>query len=334
MKPTDLLQLIVARFKAGILRPVHIEGSPGMGKTEITEQAAKQLNVAFRVLDATLMQAEDCGLPIPNADRTSVNFIVPEGLFPLVGSDCPDTGILVIEELAGADNSVQKALRNLVQARRIQGRMVKPGWLIITTGNRASDRAGAARLLSHMANSLTRVTLEVSLEDWTQWALTNSVKPEVISFCRQFPELLSKFDANADAFPSPRSWVQGVSAALGVVPAHLEYAVYCGDVGEGAAATFTGYLRTFRSLTNPDVVLMHPDTAEVPKESSARYAMISAMSFRTTKDNFGRVMKYISRFPEEFGLLFIRDTIVRCPSVQESTDFIAWASGPGAKLLL
>jgi MoxR-like ATPase len=40
MKPSDLISLLTARFKAKVKRPVHVEGPPGGGKTQIAGQAA------------------------------------------------------------------------------------------------------------------------------------------------------------------------------------------------------------------------------------------------------------------------------------------------------
>ncbi len=334
MRPSDMLNLITARFKAAIKRPVYIEGSPGIGKTSVPAQAAAQLGIGCMIVHAPLMQPEDTGLPTFAADRESFKFVVNPDMFPLVGSGCPDTGIFIIDELAQADNNIQKILRNLILERVIHGRALKPGWTIVSTGNRVSDRAGANRLLSHMSNSLTRIELEVSLDDWTQWALQNDVKPEVIAFIRFRPALLNMFDANVEINPTPRAWVQGVSAALGTIDAHLEFETFRGDVGEGAAAEFTAFLKIYRKLPSPDAVLLNPKTADVPVDPATVYAICGAMSFRTTKDNFGRVMEYISRLPAEFTVLFVRDVLKRTPAVQESKEFIAWVSGPGAKLLM
>jgi MoxR-like ATPase len=85
------------------------------------------------------------------------------------GTNCPEHGIFLIDELAQADTAAQKILRNLIQEREIHGKKLKEGWSIVTTGNRTVDRAGANRLLSHLSNVLTRVELEVSLDDWTAW---------------------------------------------------------------------------------------------------------------------------------------------------------------------
>ena len=55
--------------------------------------------------------------------------------------------------------------------------------------------------------------------------------------------LLHDFDPQRDVNPSPRSWVEGVSDTIGIVPSEAEYETFKGAVGEGCAAEFTGFLR-------------------------------------------------------------------------------------------
>lgn len=333
-KPSSLKAHIAARFKAGAERPLLIESSPGIGKTAIAGQAAKELGVAFKVIHAPLMQPEDYGFPVISADKTDVNFIVSRDKFPIEGSDCPDKGILLIDEVAQADNNAQKILANLVHAREIHGKRLKPGWMIIATGNRAEDRSGANQLLRHFANRHTIVPLEVSLDDWTQWALDNGVKPEVISFIRFRPELLNKFDPQQKISPTPRSWAEGVSVMLGQTDPEHEFTVFQGDVGEGAAAEFVGYLKIYRKLPSPDAIIVNPKSVEVPKDPATLYALCGALAHRAAPDNFGRIMQFVSRIPQEFQVLFVRDALKKTPAIQTSSEFIKWASGDGAKVLL
>ncbi len=334
MKPSQLKAHIKARFQSGIKRTVMIEGSPGVGKTQIVEQVAKELDIGFMVIHAPLLQPEDYGFPVISADRKNVDFVVCRSKFPLEGSDCKETGILLIDELPQCDNSAQKILANFVQTKEIHGQRLKPGWLIVTTGNKVSDRAGANRLLSHLGNRQTRIELEVSLDDWIDWALNNNIKTELMAFLKFKPDNLNRFDAQQDICPTPRAWAEGVNEALSIVSPQSEMEVFKGDVGEGPAAEFCGFLKIFRNLPSVDSILLDPNGIEVPKMPAVLYALCGALAHKTTKDNFSRVMVFVSRMPTEFSVLFIRDVVRRCPEVQTTKDFIVWAAKDGAKLLL
>lgn len=349
-KPSQVKAEIVSRFKAGIRRSLLIESSPGLGKTQLAAQAAKELNVAFRAIHAPLMQPEDYGFPVISAARDNVNFIVSREKFPIVGSDCPEAGILLIDELGQCDNAGQKVLANLIQEREIHGQKIKDGWMIVATGNRTTDRAGSNRILSHLRNRVCTIPLECSLDDWTQWALNNGVQVEVISFIRFRPEQLNAFDPQNEVNATPRAWAEGVSKSLGVTAPEMEMEIYSGDVGEKAGAEFLGFLKIFRKLPSPDQIMLNPAKAPLPelgKDKDAGqvlYALCGALSHRASADNFGRIMLYIGRMTGEFQSLFVKLTITcktgkadKCEckgcSIARSPDFINWASGDGAKIL-
>lgn len=334
MKPTEFKELIKSIRKSESRRAIMVESAPGIGKTQIVAQAAAELKIGFKAIHAPLLQPEDYGMPVVHgAKKDQLKFIVSAEKFPLVGSDCPENGIFLIDELPQADQSAQKILANLVQEREIHGQRIKAGWTIVATGNRMKDGAGANRILGHLSNRMTRVELEPSLDDWTQWALENGVKSEVVAFIRFRPELLSNYDSKQDINATPRAWVEGVSARVDFIPKNLEHAVFSGDVGQGPASEFLAFLKIFRNLPNPDAVFLNPKKVEVPKDTATLYAITGALVARITETNFGRGLEYVKRMAPEFSVLFVKDSLSKCPDINQTKDFISWASKEGAALL-
>lgn len=338
MKPSELKQLIKARFDAGIKRPLHIESSPGVGKTQIARQAALEMGVGFICVHAPLMQPEDYGFPVINAARDDVDFIVSKSKFPIEGSDCPDTGVLLMDELPQADAAGQKILANLLQEKEIHGKRLKPGWMLITTGNRASDRAGANRILSHLRNRITTVQLDANLDDWCDWANANKVHNSVVQFMRFRPAMLNSFEANTDINPTPRAWAEGVSPSLGVVSPAQELAVFSGDVGSGGATEFMAFMKVWRELPNPDEVAKNPNKVPVSKEPSVKYAITGALAERANVDTLGPFITYMERLPAEFMVMFIRDvfhrsTVEQKSAYQANPQFVKWLTEAGKFLV-
>lgn len=333
MRSSQIAQLLADRFTNNIPRAVLIEGSPGGGKTSIPKQVAKSLGAGFKMVHAPHMLPEHYGIPVVNAARTGVDFAVPMEKFPLEGSDCPDRGLFVLDELPQSDKPEQKVLANLIQEREIHGKKLKPGWMIVATGNKASDRAGANRILSHLRSRVTTVEFEVDLNDWCTWALENNVPVEVVAFLRFRPNLLMDFDAQREINPTPRNWVEGVGAALGKVAHDVEFEVFKGDVGEGPAAEFVGFLRIFRKLPNPDAILMDPKGSDVPTDPATLYALAGSLAQRATRDNFERVITYAERMPGEMTVLTVLDSLKRDKQCANTPGYLKWASGPGAALL-
>jgi hypothetical protein len=319
MRATTLKQTLKSLFP--LQRTVCIEGSPGGGKTTIVQQVAQELGVPCVEVHMPTMLVEDFGIPMLDGDH--LNYKLSEW-FPVKGK-APDEGILLFDDRNQASSDLQKVLANICQARTLHGTAMPDGWQVVSTGNRQSDRAGANRVLSHLRNRETVLELETHLDDWTSWAIENSVKPEVISFVRFRPALLHDFDPQRDQNATPRSWVEGVSDVLGTVPHEAEYECFKGAVGEGAAAEFVGYVKIYRKLPNPDNLLMHPTTAEVPKDPATLYALSGALAERASDSNFERLCTYAERMGGDFSVLTVSYATRKKPELAQTQAFTKWA---------
>lgn len=325
--------LLKSRIEHGIKRPLYIEGPPGGGKTQAQAQVAAELGIGFVLIPGPTMAVEDLAMPVVDIKRGTVHFALDDKL-PVEGSDCPDEGILCIDELPQSPTDIQKGCAHLMQEREYKGQRLKEGWFITATGNRQTDRAGASRILSHLSNRMTRIKVDPDLDTWCNWYIEqDECKVELLSFLRFRPNLLLDFDPNRDINPTPRAWVEGVGRSIGTIPGDAELEAFSGDVGEGAAAEFLSFLRIYRQLPNPDAVLLNPDKHAVPEDSATLYALSGALAQRATRDNFDRVMTYAKRMPPEFSVIIVRDAMSRCPAICETRAFIQWSQKEGAALL-
>lgn len=304
-----------------ITRTLSIEGSPGGGKTTIVHEVAKELDIPCIERHMPTMLVEDFGILFPDGND-KLHYKLPDW-FPVKGKS-PERGILLFDDRNQAGPDLQKVLANICQARTLHGVPMPDGWMVVSTGNRQSDRAGANRVLSHLRNRETVLELDTHLDDWTSWAINHDVKPEVISFIRFRPGLLHDFDPQRDQNATPRAWVDGVSDVLGTVPAEAEFECFKGAVGEGAAAEFVGFVRIFRKLPNPDSILLNPTTADVPEDPAALYALSGALAQRATETNFERVTQYCERMPPEFSVLTVSYACRRNHDLANTQAFTRW----------
>jgi hypothetical protein len=110
------------------------------------------------------------------------------------------------------------------------------------------------------------------------------------------------------------------------IPSDIEYESITGTIGEGAAAEFLAFLKIFRSLPNPDAVIMDPDNAAVPTDPATLYALCGALIHRSSDNNCHRVIQYADRLQAEFSVMLVRDLIKKIPSCQSGEAFIQWAT--------
>src|SRR5215471_1076979 len=240
MKPSAISQAL--RLLVAARQPVFIWSSPGAGKSSIVRQLAESLKVPLKDVRALLLDPIDLrGLP----------FLAPDGQAKWATPDFlprDGEGILFLDELNAAPAMVQAGCYQLVLDRKLGEYTLPDGWAIVAAGNRDSDRAATNRMPTPLRNRFVHLEFEVDLQEWCEWAIQNGIRPEVIAFLRFRPELLSAFDRDQHAFPSPRSW-EFVSRILASSPDKtVEHELFAGAVGAGAATEFSGFVRMFREL--------------------------------------------------------------------------------------
>jgi hypothetical protein len=300
-------------------QPVFVWGGPGLGKSSIVKKLATARSIPLEDIRALLLDPVDLrGLPFLGSDGRA-QWATPEFL-PTDGE-----GILFLDELNAAPAMVQAGCYQLVLDRTLGDYVLPDGWAIVAAGNRDADRAATTRMPTPLRNRFVHLDFEVDIQEWSEWAIQAALRPEVVAFLRFRPELLSQFDRDANAFPSPRSW-EFVSRILGANPdPSVEHELFAGAVGTGAATEFSGFLRMSRELPNIDAILMNPRTEPVPENAAAQYAVASALAHCASDSNFDRIRAYLDRMPTEFQVLCVRDASLRQPAIRHTSAFTQWA---------
>jgi hypothetical protein len=179
---------------------------------------------------------------------------------------------------------------------------------------------------SALANRFTHFYAVTDLEDWSKWAIANDIEPVVIAFIRFRPELLHQFSRTEKAYPTPRSWsfVSRIVKKSPGIPA-VEHALFSGAVGVGAASEFSAFIRLYRQMPSLDGILLNPDSALVPDEPSALYAVSAGLARRANAGNIARVMQYAERMPEEYNVLTIKlASACTTTGVTSTREFTSW----------
>lgn len=323
MRYSNIKTSIVEQFKApgGNKVVPFILGAPGGGKSACARDIVGELGFETVVeFTASLRDPVDV-LGTPNNAGEYTRWVPPEEFYNLRQG----RAALILEELSDAPVPMQNALCGVIYDRRAGQLQLSPDLFIIATGNRTEDKSGANRITSKLANRTRRFDFQENIDDWTEWALDNDMDPVLIQFLRFRPGLLSDFDANRFANPTPRAWER-----VNLIPASLDSGLFfdnvSGEVGEGAAAEYTGFRRIYMSLPDVDSILLDPAGADVPQDPATLYALTGALARKSTKDNFDRVSKYLSRMSPEFNVMATKDAIKLQPTIKHSRAFIEWAS--------
>ncbi|EAB6717774.1 hypothetical protein DUP91_25965, partial [Salmonella enterica subsp. enterica] len=134
--------------------------------------------------------------------------------------------------------------------------------------------------------------------------------PILLAFLRFRSELLHKMDGAGDlrAFPTPRAWEQ--VAKVIDAPDSVRGPAIAGLVGDGAAAEMEGFIRVYRELPSLDMILANPNSARVPSEPAAKYAVAVGLARKVNSQSFDNGMTYIKRIEgREFDIMFTVDAV-------------------------
>lgn len=338
LKPSQLRRLLAKTIPAR--RPVLISGAPGVGKTDIGALACDEAGAALIVSHPVVNDPTDYkGMPWVVDGRAT--FLPFGDLEQLLTATRPT--VFMLDDLGQATPAVQAAAMQLILARRINGHAVSEHVTFLACTNRRQDRAGVSGILEPVKSRfITSVELVAHLPDWNTWAVPAGIAAEVRAFLHFRPGFLSDFKPTGDMTnsPSPRTW-RGVSDLLALgLESDLEFPTIAGAIGEGAATEFVAFRRVWASMINPDVVLTAPDTAPIPTEPSAMYALATALAARVAPASMGRYCRYLTRLQNagkgEFAAVSIQSATARADvlALTNTEGYIDAMSGPLGELLI
>lgn len=276
-----------------------IWGKMGIGKSQIVKQIAGELDIDFIDLRLSLLNPVDLmGLPVVDKVKQKANWLPPAFL---PNGNNKEKGILFLDEINLAPQSVMNAGYQLILDRKLGNYKLPEGWLIIAAGNRAEDTFNTTKMPPPLANRFIHLTLEPDFDEWRQWAVKNGISEQVVTFLSKMPQHFFKAPTVAEkTFPSPRSWE--FASKLHEIGESVDSAV-----GEGVGAEFRTFLRVYERIPNVDDILAGKEV-RVPEnaELDVLWATSMALVYRAEPKQWSNVYNYIVKFPVEFTTLIIK----------------------------
>jgi hypothetical protein len=287
--PSQLPDLLL---HVAVSRPVFVWGQPGIGKSSLVQDFAKQVGLPCETLLGTQLAAEDLiGVPriVGDDDQARSRFCPPEN----IARDEPY--VLFLDELNGSSHEVQKAFYSLILDRRLGSYHLHPESVVIGAGNRSQDAAIVRPMSSALINRMMHVHLVSSPRDWLVWARSADLHPWVIDYIGQRPDhLVSAPPKHEEPFSTPRAWhmlsdlLRSYRAGTPDgpdLPDELLRVLTLGTLSPAHAGQFRGYVRQVRHAWSVDALLK--GTMRWPSEPSERdicYFLAQSLRARLAKD--------------------------------------------------
>ena len=313
--------------------PVFIHGSPGIGKSYIVADVAKKN--ALELVDVRLSQMDPVDLRGVPSIKDSQTVWMPPVFFP---KDKNSEGILFLDELNSAPPSVQAAIYQLVLNRKMGEYELPRGWRIVCAGNRVSDRGVVFRLPSPLVNRMVHLHVEAHYEDFKLFAIKEKLHRFVIGFLGFRPDLLSTEPVMEDdsnpAFATPRSYHMLSNILKANDNINKIASIIYGTIGYSAGLEFTSYVKVYEEL--PDVAAIYNGIyPEIKNQPALLYALVSALVeyFDGSDTHKEHLFAFSETLPTEFGVMLIKDVIVKDESIATHPAFDAWLAKYGEYII-
>lgn len=305
-----------------------VQSSPGMGKSSIMRSIADELNL--KMIDHRLSTSapEDLsGLPRFN-EMGHAEFVPFSGLFPIEGMKVPSGHqgwMLFLDEMNSADKRVQAAAYKLILDRMTGQHNLHENCVITAAGNLSTDRALVNPLSTAMQSRVVHLEMEINFEEWLyDVALKENYDSRIIAFLSQYPSKLMDFrpDHNEKTFCCPRTWEFTNRLIQDKEITDETATLLAGTITSGTAVDFVQFTKIYKDLVSVKTILADPSNCPIPQEASGKWAVITHMMEKITKDNFDDLCTYANRFSLDFKILFYRSVLVQHPELRQHQSFI------------
>ncbi|MBZ6396990.1 MULTISPECIES: AAA family ATPase [Pantoea] len=312
LNPSSLRSTIIRVLGAGLVP--YVEGSPGVGKSDIMRSIAEELKL--KVIDLRLSQCDPTDLMgFPNVQGDKARY-VPMETFPVKGDDLPagcNGWLLFLDEFPSASRAVQAAAYKLVLDKMVGQHELHPSVHIVCAGNKASDKAIVNSLSTATQSRLIHLELAVSLKDWSEWAAGNGIDARIIGFLNYKTSLLHNFspDHQDKTFPCPRTWSFASRLSTGQDISIKDLPLFAGVVGQGAAQEFIAFAELYQSLPRIEEIVKSPLTVNIADEVSVRYAIATYVADHLNEANAETVTQFLDRLDVEMQVVAYRMAATR-----------------------
>lgn len=324
MKASELKSTLQSFIESKL--PVFIWGHPGVGKSSIVKQIAMQKEYAFIDLRLTLLDPTDLrGIPFFDSESKTSVWAKPEFL---PDSKSEDFGILFLDEINSAPPTLQAAAYQLILDRKIGEYTLPKNWAIIAAGNYEGDRGVTYKMASPLANRFVHLEFDLDFSEWKNWAYSQNISKEIISYLSYKPQNLFTFDTSKKekAFATPRSWSFVDTILKSSIQKKLLKESISGAIGEASADEFINYCSIMDEVPDIDKIFEGDNT--LPTKNSVIYALCIGLVYALKNDDsikrVERIIEYSLNLPNEFAVMLIRDIQKEGIDVERTNNWSDW----------
>ena len=199
-------------------RPILLMGAPGIGKTQIMEQIARECKVglvSYTITHHTRQSA--VGLPfIKEKTFGQETFSVTEytmseiiaSVYEKMEKTGLKEGILFIDEINCVSETLAPMMLQFLQGKTFGNQKVPEGWVIVTAGNPPEYNTSVREFDVVTLDRIKRINVQPDFEVWKEYAYEQGIHPAVISYLELRRKNFYRMENTVDGriFATARGW--------------------------------------------------------------------------------------------------------------------------------
>ncbi|MGN0482529.1 MAG: ATP-binding protein [Lachnospiraceae bacterium] len=199
-------------------RPLLLIGPPGIGKTQIMEQVARECRiglVSYTITHHTRQSA--VGLPFireENFDKEtySVTEYTMSEIIASVYQKMRKTGlregILFIDEINCVSETLAPTMLQFLQEKKFGNQKIPEGWIIVAAGNPPEYNKSVREFDMVTLDRVRCMPIEADLSVWKPYARRQHVNPAILSYLEIRPQNFYRVESTIDglSFVTARGW--------------------------------------------------------------------------------------------------------------------------------
>jgi DNA polymerase III delta prime subunit len=293
-------------------RPLLLMGPPGIGKTAVVEQAAREAGVALVCYTMTHHTRQSAiGLPrIENRTYQDKTVSVTEytlseiiaAVYNCMERTGKQEGILFLDEINCVSETLAPTMLQFLQNKTFGNHPLPQGWLVVAAGNPPGYNRSVREFDVVTLDRVRQIDVEPDRETWLEYARRKHLHGAVISYLTIRPDRFYRVERTEGgvSFVTARGW-EDLSAlmqsceALDIPVAQSQICQYLRN--EDTARDFAGYYRLYQKYGEaydiPHILAGAEDGETVARARSA------PMDERITVVNL--VLDYLGGFLARYG---------------------------------
>ena len=199
-------------------RPILLMGPPGIGKTQIMEQAARACGVALVSYTITHHTRQSAvGLPFirqkhyGGRDVSVTEYTMSEiiaSIYEKMEATGLQEGILFIDEINCVSETLAPTMLQFLQCKTFGNQAVPAGWVIVAAGNPPEYNKSVREFDIVTLDRVRRMDIEPDLPAWREYARAAGIHGAILSYLELHPQNFYQINADVEGtqFVTARGW--------------------------------------------------------------------------------------------------------------------------------